>query len=162
MTIISEGLRKKIFEASEERSSQNIKADHGNKVLNTKSDEMGSNDCEDERESHNIKAQGRNKVLHLNAKLGQSDKDLINMLNQHQVLSVDGHYYLCSTCKSGLLSGKMPSMAVGHGLELNTDPQRPELTELENNLISHTINFQKIVLSNKSRWLQGQGKMISF
>ena len=115
----------------------------------------------DEINSQHIKAQSGNKVFNLNKKLGQSDKDLLKMLDQYQVLSVDGHYYLCSTCKSGLLSGTMPSMAVGNGLELSTDPQRPELTDLENNLISHTINFQKIVFFRKSRWLQGQGKMIS-
>ena len=55
----------------------------------------------------------------------------------------------------------MPSMAVGNGLGLNTDPERPQLSELENNLLAHTINFQKIVLLHKSRWLQGKGKMIS-
>ena len=143
---------------------RHIKAGRGHKVLNSKSDEMCSKNSalgEDKIKSQHIKAQSGNKVFNLNKKLDQSDKNLLKMLNQHQVLSVDGHYYPCSTCKSGLLSGKMPSMAVGNGLELNTDPQRPELTELENNLISHSINFQKIVVFRKSRWLQGQGKMIS-
>ena len=66
MTIISEGLRRKISEACEEKRSQNIKADCRNKVLNSKSDKMGNNDvevCEKEIESQYIKAQGRNKGL---------------------------------------------------------------------------------------------------
>ena len=132
VTIISERLRGKISEASEQIRS-------------------------------NFKAQGGNKVFHSNSKPKQSDdqEDLLKMLEKHQIKSVDNLFYLCSTCKSALLSGKMPSMAVGNGLELNTDPERPQLTELENNLIAATINFQKIVLLHRSRWLQGQGKMIS-
>ena len=132
VTIISERLRGKISEASEKIRS-------------------------------NFKAQGSNKVFHSKIKAKQSDdqEDLLKMLEKHQFKSVDNVYYLCSTCKSALLDGKMPSMAVGNGLELHTDPKCPQLTELENNLIAHTINFQKIVLLHRSRWLQGQGKMIS-
>ena len=45
--------------------------------------------------------------------------------------------------------GKMLLMAVANGLELNQDPDRPILTELENNLIAQTINFQTIFLFQK-------------
>ena len=75
--------------------------------------------------------------------------------------SVDGKCYLCSTCKAALLMGRMPAMAVANGLQLNNAPDRPDLTELENNLIAHNINFQKIVLLHKSRWPAGKGRMVS-
>merc|ERR1719234_1156564 len=51
-------------------------------------------------------------------------------------------------------------MAVANGLQLDTSPDRPELAELENNLIAQVINFQKIVVLKKSCWPAGKGKMI--
>ena len=51
-------------------------------------------------------------------------------------------------------------MAVANGLELNQDPNRPVLTELESSLIAHTINFQKIFVLPKSRWAAAKGKTI--
>ncbi len=51
-------------------------------------------------------------------------------------------------------------MAVANSLQLN-HPDRPALTELENNLISLNINFQKMVLLPKSRMPAGKGRMIS-
>jgi len=68
--------------------------------------------------------------------------------------------YLCSTCKSSLQKGNIPAMAVANNLQLN-HPDRPVLTELENNLIAFNINFQKIVLLPKSRMAAGKGRMIS-
>ena len=56
---------------------------------------------------------------------------------------------------------RMPAMSVANGLQLNNAPDRPDLTELENNLIAHNINFQKIVLLQKSRWPAGKGRMVS-
>ena len=82
-------------------------------------------------------------------------------LEKYKIKSVDDKIYLCSTCKTALLAGRIPAMAVANGLQLNTDPDRPVLTELENNLIAHNINFQKIVLLQKSRWPAGKGRMIS-
>ena len=163
VTIISERLRGKISEASEGVRSH-LKAQGGNKVFHSKSKPKQSDNQEDLLKiNSNFKALGGNKVFHSNSKPKQTDDqdDLLKMLEKHQVQSVDNLFYLCSTCKSSLLGGKMPSMAVGNSLELSTDPERPQLTELENNLIAKTINFQKIVLMHRSRWLQGQGKMIS-
>ena len=163
VTIISERMRGKISEACEETRS-NFKAQGSDKVFNSKSKPKQSDDQEDLLKiKSNFKAQGGNKVFHSNSKPKQTDdqEDLLKMLEKHQVRSVDNLFYLCSTCKSSLLGGKMPSMAVGNGLGLSTDPECPQLTELENNLIAKTINFQKIVLLHRSRWLQGQGKMIS-
>ena len=51
-------------------------------------------------------------------------------------------------------------MAVANGLELNQDPDRPILSEVENNLVAHTINFQKIFVLQKSRWAAAKGKTI--
>ena len=79
---------------------------------------------------------------------------------RYEVKSVDDKIYLCSTCKISLLAGRIPAMAVANGLQLNIDPARPQLTELENNLIAHNINFQKMVLLQNSRWLAGKGRMI--
>merc|ERR1719209_1604508 len=76
------------------------------------------------------------------------------------ITSINNLTYLCSTCKSSLTSGKMPSMAVANGLQLDNSPDRPVLTELENNLIAQVINFQKVVVLKKSCWPAGKGKMI--
>ena len=54
--------------------------------------------------------------------------------------------FLCSTCRNTLLTGKVPAMAEFNGLVLTPIPQHCKLTELENNLIARTINFQKIIL----------------
>ena len=51
-------------------------------------------------------------------------------------------------------------MAVANGLQLDKSPDRPVLTELENNLIAQVINFQKVVVLKKSCWPAGKGKMI--
>ena len=80
--------------------------------------------------------------------------------NHYLLTSVDDITYLCSTCKSSLQKGNIPAMAVANALQLGHH-DRPILTELENNLISHTINFQKIVLLPKSRMAAGKGRMIS-
>jgi hypothetical protein len=71
----------------------------------------------------------------------------------------DGKY--CSTCKSSIIAGRMPAMAVANGLDLREMPEECKLTELENNLIAQNINFQKIVLLQKSRWAAGKGRMVS-
>ena len=78
-----------------------------------------------------------------------------------KIPSVGNLTYMCSTCKSSLVAGKMPSMAVANGLSLHNSPDRPTLTELENNLIAQVINFQKVVVLRKSGWPAGRGKMIA-
>ena len=80
--------------------------------------------------------------------------------NHHMIHSVDNVAYICSTCKGSLQKGNIPAMAVANGLQLN-HPDRPILTELENNLIARTINFQKMVLLPKSRMAAVKGRMIS-
>merc|ERR1712240_473349 len=87
-------------------------------------------------------------------------EDASKAWHKYLINSVDEIAYLCSTCKSSLQKGNIPAMAVANGLQLN-HPDRPLLTELENNLIAHNINFQKLVLLQKSRWAAGKGRMIS-
>merc|ERR1712240_76247 len=87
-------------------------------------------------------------------------EDASKAWHKYLINSVDEVAYLCSTCKSSLQKGNIPAMAVANGLQLN-HPDRPLLTELENNLIAHNINFQKLVLLQKSRWAAGKGRMIS-
>ena len=83
-----------------------------------------------------------------------------NAWSQHTIESVDNLTYLCKTCSGKLKNGNVPAMAVANGLQLN-HPDRPVLTELENNLISHNINFQKVVLLPTSRMAANKGRMIS-
>ena len=71
-----------------------------------------------------------------------------------------GHY-MCHTCKTAMLSGKKPSMAVTNGLKLAKLDDECHLTELENNLIAQNINFQYIYLLPKSRWAATKKQMIS-
>ena len=70
-------------------------------------------------------------------------------------------YYICHTCKSSMLKGKMPAMAVQNGLQLTPIPEGCQLTELENNLIAQVINFQYIFRLPKSRWGATKKQMIS-
>ena len=88
-------------------------------------------------------------------------ENIFSSLKKYELKSVDGKCYLCSPCKVALLMNRMPAMSVANGLQLNNAPDRPDLTELENNLIAHNINFQKIVLLQKSRWPAGKGRMVS-
>ena len=83
-----------------------------------------------------------------------------DMWRKFMIRSGDNFTYLCSTCKEALSAGRMPSMAVANGLELDKNLDRPRLTELENNLVAQVINFQKIVVLKKSCWPAGKGKMI--
>ena len=89
------------------------------------------------------------------------EENSFELWQKFKITSVGNITYLCSTCKSALTSGKMPSMAVANGLEVDNSPDRPRLTELENNMIAQVINFQKIVVLRKSGWPAGKGKMIS-
>ena len=93
-------------------------------------------------------------------KRGAPQQNAFQAWEQFKIKSVSNFTYICSTCKSALSSGKMPPMAVANGLQLNQDPDRPILTELENNLIAHTINFQKVFVLQKSRWSAAKGKTI--
>ena len=79
-------------------------------------------------------------------------------INGHSSLSGS---YICSTCKSSLLSGKIPAMAEVNGLNLSPVEEICQLTELENNLIALNINFQYIYFLKKSRWAATRKQMIS-
>ena len=80
------------------------------------------------------------------------------MLNGSDDLS---GYYICHTCKSSLSQMKCPSMAETNGLMLIKLNDDCYLTELENNLIARTINFQYIYFLPKSRWAATKKQMIS-
>ena len=44
-------------------------------------------------------------------------------------------FYICYTCKTAMLNGKVPSMSVINGLHLTNIEKGCHMTELENNLI---------------------------
>ena len=69
--------------------------------------------------------------------------------------------YICSTCKSTMLNGKLPSMSICNGLQLANIREGCDLTELENNLIALNLNFQYIYFKPKSRWAATKNQMIS-
>jgi hypothetical protein len=69
--------------------------------------------------------------------------------------------YICSTCKTAIIGGKVPSMAEINGLELVNIEDDCHLTELENNLIALNLNFQYIFCLKKSRWGATKNQMIS-
>ena len=71
--------------------------------------------------------------------------------------------YLCSTCKKHLNKGKVPPMSRANGLELidlgnNSDLK---LSELENNLISRRLLFQKIYQLPRSRMAGCKDRLIN-
>ena len=69
--------------------------------------------------------------------------------------------YICHTCKTTMLNGKIPSMSIMNELHLTNILEGGNLTELENNLIAQNINFQYIFCLKKSRWAATKKQMIS-
>ena len=69
--------------------------------------------------------------------------------------------YICSTCKTTMMCGKIPSMAGINGLQLMNIEEDCHLTEFENNLIALNLNFQYIFCLKKSRWAATKKQMIS-
>ena len=94
-------------------------------------------------------------------KIGNKSEEVYNTYLRFETISVEGKYYLCSTCRYTLSAGKIPAMAVANGLNLTPIPKKCQLSELENNIIAQNINFQKIVLLQKSRWKAGKGRIVS-
>ena len=97
-------------------------------------------------------------------KIREKQEDLIQCLEKRRTnifRSTADISYICSTCKHTLLMGKLPAMAELNKLKLSPIPEECQMTELENNLIARTINYQKIVLLKKSRWAGRKGRMVS-
>ena len=69
--------------------------------------------------------------------------------------------YICYTCKTTMISGKIPSMSIINGLKVACIDESCHLTELENNLIAQNINFQYIFFLPTSRWAATKKQMIS-
>ena len=69
--------------------------------------------------------------------------------------------YICTTCKTSLKKGNMPSMCAANGLELVDLDDDLKLTELENNIIARIILFQKIFQLPKSRMAACKDKLIN-
>ena len=69
--------------------------------------------------------------------------------------------YICYTCRKYLQKGRMPPMAAANGLKLSFVPSEVMLTELENNLISKRIIFQKIYQLPKSRIAAVKDKIVN-
>jgi hypothetical protein len=59
--------------------------------------------------------------------------------------------YICITCKTSMMTGKVPAMATINGLYIYKVEEDCLLIELENNLIAQNINFQYIFCLPKSR-----------
>ena len=142
VTAVTQKLREKIRLASQERVN---KLNEDRAKAEATFSELNSN---------------KSKLKKRLKKTFESAIDAYEAWNAHLINSVDNITFLCSTCKGPLQKGNMPAMAVANGLELNHH-DRPILTELESDLIAHNINFQKMVLLQKSCWAAGKGRMIS-
>ena len=97
-------------------------------------------------------------------KIKEKKEDLIQCLVKPRTnifRSTADMSYVCYTCKNTLIMGKLPAMAELNKLKLSPIPEECQMTELENNLIARTINFQKIILLKKSRWAGRKGRMVS-
>ena len=53
-------------------------------------------------------------------------------------------YFICKTCINYVKKGKIAPMSVANNLKLKVIEEAPQLSELENNLISQNIIFQKV------------------
>ena len=71
--------------------------------------------------------------------------------------------YICFTCKKHLNQGKVPPMSRANGLELVDLKDNPDLnlSELENNLISKRLLFQKIYQLPRSRMAGCKDRLIN-
>ena len=71
--------------------------------------------------------------------------------------------YLCSTCKTHLVRGRIPPMSRANNLDLVSlgNDSDLNLTELENNLIAKRILFQKIYQLPRSRMAGCKDKLIN-
>ena len=191
VTSVTEKLREKIKQASEEKmtkanekskpgpappfnatqNSNNLNEEEETAVFNARKNtnnlkEEEATDAFNARKNSNhlqeqaTAPEAKRSKLKKTKKMFSFEADAFKAWSHYLLQSVDNLTYLCSTCKSSLQKGNIPAMAVANGLQLN-HPDRPVLTELENNLISFNINFQKIVLLPKSRMAAGKGRMIS-
>ena len=179
VTAVTEKLREKIKQASEEKIR---KANEKNKTGSAPpsfefNERKNSNKLQEEetpaltkfderKNSNNIQEEAtalglrRSKLKRKTMTMLSFEANAFKAWSRYLLKSVGSITYLCSTCKSSLQKGNIPAMAVANSLQLN-HPDRPALTELENNLIAFNINFQKIVLLPKSRMAAGKGRMIS-
>ena len=81
-------------------------------------------------------------------------------------LVIDGkktvHHYICHACKGHMQKGKKPPMCAENGLRKTAIvDEEMKLTELERNMISRRILFQKVMLKPKTRWTELQDKVIN-
>ena len=60
--------------------------------------------------------------------------------------SADDKEYICSTCKTSILKGEVPALAVVNGLQLDEVPQTlADLNELESTFVARRIEFMKLL-----------------
>ena len=149
--------RKAAADVSEEIMKISSERQNSNNLLKSKA---GAAVSEEIKISSERKTTPTSKLKKKTKKMFSFQVHAFKAWNHHLLTSVNNLTYLCSTCRDTLTQGKIPSMAVANSLQLN-HPDRPNLTELENNLISLNINFQKMVLLPKSRMPAGKGRMIS-
>ena len=149
--------RKAAADVSEEIMKISSERQNSNNLLKSKA---GAAVSEEIKISSERKTAPTSKLKKKTKKMFSFQVHAFKAWSHHLLTSVNNLTYLCSTCRDTLTQGKIPSMAVANSLQLN-HPDRPNLTELENNLISLNINFQKMVLLPKSRMPAGKGRMIS-
>ena len=66
--------------------------------------------------------------------------------------SYDGKEYICKTCHSKVIKGKLPCQAVCNGMNVDEiPPQLASLEKLEQILIAQRIVFQKIIIMPKGQ-----------
>ena len=74
---------------------------------------------------------------------------------------LDLENFICKGCKGAMDRGKMPKMCYNNGLKVDPLPEDLRLTDLENNLVSKNIIFQKVHKKPKSRMAGTHDRMVN-
>ena len=79
------------------------------------------------------------------------------------VPSFDNEQYICNTCHSKLMKGKIPCQAVYNKLQMDqAPPELEELRKLESILVAQRLVFQKIVVLPKGQQKKLRGQSVMF
>ena len=79
-------------------------------------------------------------------------RDTYSVDNFTDVPSFDNEQYICNTCHSKLMKGKIPCQAVYNKLQMDqAPPELEELRKLESILVAQRLVFQKIVVLPKGQ-----------
>ena len=75
--------------------------------------------------------------------------------------SFDGNEWLCNTCNSHLLKGKVPPCAVVNGMVFPEKPPFFDLNELECRLLAPRIAFQKLMQAPRGKQFKIHGNIVN-